>query len=402
VGDFTTGPTMIERIASGDFTEPIYDLTTGVQTGTKVKGTDIAGGNSMAMAAAIGIGSGISAIANIYGAKKAASVQEKALNQAQANLEKDAQQAEAAWGAWYERQAPVMQTRNDALMARRGQYKHRPEGTDDLFTPEFRGWPSASSQAPQGAQPQATMASVSPPESQYERDIGIGQGIREGGAGPIPMKDGGVVTQPTVALIGEAGPEAVVPLSGAGGGRMGDMGGGVMPLPQGPWGGGGGRPPMPPGPYGGGFGGGPRMPPPIGREFPPGPRNPDGPWPPPPIGREFPPGPRNPDGPWPPPTGPPRDYPSPTPGPPRPRDEWPMPPRDYPSPMPPRDYPSPMPPRDYPSPMPGPPREGPLPDRREPTREDRRRQSDRLARERRQLRQRQKGGGMTPPTDFSA
>ena len=354
---YDLGPTVIEKIIAGDFTEPVYDLTTGVQTGTKVKGTDVLGGDSMGMATAIGISAGVSALSNIYGAKKAASVQEKALNQAQANLEKDAQQAEAAWGAWYERQAPVMQTRNDALMARRGQYKHRPEGTDDLFTPEFRGWPSASSQAPQGAQPQATMASVSPPESQYERDIGIGQGIREGGAGPIPMKDGGVVTQPTVALIGEAGPEAVVPLSGAGGGRMGDMGGGVMPLPQGPWGGGG------------------------GRDFPP-PR--EGPWPPPPIGREFPPGPRNPDGPWPPPTGPSRDYPSPTPGPPRPRDEWPMPPRDY------------------PSPTPGPPREGPLPDRREPTREDRRRQSDRLARERRQLRQRQKGGGMTAPTDFSA
>ena len=268
---YDLGPTVIEKIIAGDLTESVYDLTTGVQTGTKVKGTDIAGGDSMAMAAAIGIGAGISAISNIYGAKKAASVQEKALNQAQANLEKDAQQAEAAWGAWYKRQAPVMQTRNDALMAMRGQYKRPPAGTPDLFTNEFRGWPSAPSQAPQVAQPQATMASVSPPESQYERDIGIGRGMGEGGLVPVPMKDGGVVTQPTVALIGEAGPEAVVPLSGpsssrglglsgalagqhgqqirdrgSSAGRMGDIGGGVMPLPPGPWGGGGGGQMPPP------------------------------------------------------------------------------------------------------------------------------------------------------------
>jgi hypothetical protein len=34
------------------------------------------------------------------------------------------------------------------------------------------------------------------------------------------MANGGVVTDPTVALIGEAGPEAVIPLS-----KMGQMGG---------------------------------------------------------------------------------------------------------------------------------------------------------------------------------
>jgi hypothetical protein len=293
---YDLGPTVIEKIIAGDFTESVYDLTTGVQTGTKVKGTDVLGGDSMGMATAIGISAGVSALSNIYGAKKAASVQEKALNQAQANLEKDAQQAEAAWGAWYKRQAPVMQTRNDALMAMRGQYKKRPEGTPDLFTNEFRGWPSAPSQAPQVAQPQATMASVSP---------GMRTGMGEGGLVPVPMKDGGVVTEPTVALIGEAGPEAVVPLSGAGrtdtgpfawgqgssGGRMGDIGGGVMPLPPGPWGGGGGG----------------QMPPPIET-------SPD--WPP------------------------------------------------------------------FPRPTPGPPREGPLPDRRIPTPEDRRRQADRLERDR--------------------
>ena len=281
---------------------PTFDRKTGYKTSG-------AGGDSMAMAAAIGIGSGISAIANIYGAKKAASVQEKALNQAQANLERDAKQAEEAWGAWYKRQAPVMQTRNDALMAMRGQYKRPPAGTPDLFTPEFRGWPSAPSQAPQVAQPQATMASVSP---------GMRTGMGEGGLVPVPMKDGGVVTRPTVALIGEAGPEAVVPLSGSG--RMGDIGGGVMPLPPGPWGRGESR----------------------GRQQIP---VPDGP--PPPIeGRQIP----VPDGQI------PRDWPPPDR---RPVPDWP--------------------------PFPRPQREDPLPDRPPPNRtpEDGRRESERLARERR-------------------
>jgi hypothetical protein len=42
-------------------------------------------------------------------------------------------------------------------------------------------------------------------------------------SGSIPkMADGGIVNRPTLALIGEAGPEAVVPLS-----KMGGMGGGV-------------------------------------------------------------------------------------------------------------------------------------------------------------------------------
>jgi SLT domain-containing protein len=36
------------------------------------------------------------------------------------------------------------------------------------------------------------------------------------------MATGGIVTSPTFALIGEAGPEAVIPLS-----KMGSMGGGI-------------------------------------------------------------------------------------------------------------------------------------------------------------------------------
>jgi hypothetical protein len=51
----------------------------------------------------------------------------------------------------------------------------------------------------------------------------------------IPMlAEGGFVTQPTLALIGEAGPEAVIPLSGMGGGAGGqqiviNINGGVFP-----------------------------------------------------------------------------------------------------------------------------------------------------------------------------
>ena len=41
----------------------------------------------------------------------------------------------------------------------------------------------------------------------------------------IGLAEGGIVTQPTFALIGEAGPEAVVPLSGmTGGGSFGGSG----------------------------------------------------------------------------------------------------------------------------------------------------------------------------------
>jgi hypothetical protein len=51
-------------------------------------------------------------------------------------------------------------------------------------------------------------------------DVRINQivGRIEAGAGIPALADGGIVTRPTLALIGEAGPEAVVPLSGRGGG----------------------------------------------------------------------------------------------------------------------------------------------------------------------------------------
>lgn len=42
-----------------------------------------------------------------------------------------------------------------------------------------------------------------------------------GGGGPTPMASGGIVTRPTFALVGEAGPEAVIPLS-----QLGRSGGG--------------------------------------------------------------------------------------------------------------------------------------------------------------------------------
>ena len=35
------------------------------------------------------------------------------------------------------------------------------------------------------------------------------------------MAKGGIVTSPTTAIVGEAGPEAIIPLSGAGGSGLG-------------------------------------------------------------------------------------------------------------------------------------------------------------------------------------
>jgi hypothetical protein len=53
--------------------------------------------------------------------------------------------------------------------------------------------------------------------------VGGGDAPNAGGGINIPkMAAGGIVNQPTLAMIGEAGPEAVIPLS-----RMGQMGGGI-------------------------------------------------------------------------------------------------------------------------------------------------------------------------------
>jgi len=40
-------------------------------------------------------------------------------------------------------------------------------------------------------------------------------------AGATPFAEGGIVSQPTIGLLGEAGPEAVIPLDRAGGGGGG-------------------------------------------------------------------------------------------------------------------------------------------------------------------------------------
>jgi hypothetical protein len=53
--------------------------------------------------------------------------------------------------------------------------------------------------------------------------VGGDEGTTSGGGINIPkMASGGIVNSPTLAMIGEAGPEAVIPLS-----RMGQMGGGI-------------------------------------------------------------------------------------------------------------------------------------------------------------------------------
>ena len=72
----------------------------------------------MAIAATAG-----SALANIYGAKRSGDIQEKGLAAAQRNLERDRDERAKAWQGWQESQAPVIQARNDALMARLGRYR---------------------------------------------------------------------------------------------------------------------------------------------------------------------------------------------------------------------------------------------------------------------------------------
>jgi len=61
----------------------------------------------------------------------------------------------------------------------------------------------------------------------------IGHNIATGASTMLSMvphfADGGIVTGPTLALIGESGPEAIVPLSGSrGGGSLGGFGGVVI------------------------------------------------------------------------------------------------------------------------------------------------------------------------------
>jgi hypothetical protein len=65
------------------------------------------------------------------------------------------------------------------------------------------GVPSASAAPMPAALPPAPTIVVPPP----------GTPVAAGAALPVPMASGGIVTQPTLALIGERGPEAVVPLT---------------------------------------------------------------------------------------------------------------------------------------------------------------------------------------------
>lgn len=61
------------------------------------------------------------------------------------------------------------------------------------------------------------------PSSQYGPLGGLNAGVIAGVMPQIALATGGVVTAPTMALIGEAGPEAVIPLN-----RMGSMGGATV------------------------------------------------------------------------------------------------------------------------------------------------------------------------------
>jgi hypothetical protein len=52
------------------------------------------------------------------------------------------------------------------------------------------------------------------------RDTGFQRGAREGVRGDFvvtPFADGGIVRSPRIGLVGEAGPEAIIPLDRAGG-----------------------------------------------------------------------------------------------------------------------------------------------------------------------------------------
>ena len=53
----------------------------------------------------------------------------------------------------------------------------------------------------------------------------IGGGILSGIGSIIPFADGGIVNQPTIGLVGEAGPEAIIPLSGS---KSAGFGGGTV------------------------------------------------------------------------------------------------------------------------------------------------------------------------------
>lgn len=61
--------------------------------------------------------------ASAYGAWQSGRTQSNALKQSRRDLERDRRERQAAWDSWQESQAPVFQTRQDALMAQLGRYE---------------------------------------------------------------------------------------------------------------------------------------------------------------------------------------------------------------------------------------------------------------------------------------
>ncbi len=96
--------------------------------------------------------------------------------------------------------------------------------------------PPVGPQGPQGPGPAPDVGAY--PGGPYDdpqdmgRDplYGMGGGMQQGMQPPMTMAQGGVVSQPTTAILGESGPEMVVPLGGAPGARVGPMN--AMQRPQ--------------------------------------------------------------------------------------------------------------------------------------------------------------------------
>jgi hypothetical protein len=95
--------------------------------------------------------------ASAYGAWRAGKTQSDALKQSRRDLERDRRERQAAWDSWQESQAPVFQTRQDALMAQLGRYKGPVGGS----------WKSPD-ETPQVVETMATLTDVDIPHPENE------------------------------------------------------------------------------------------------------------------------------------------------------------------------------------------------------------------------------------------
>jgi predicted Fe-Mo cluster-binding NifX family protein len=139
--------------------------------------------------------------ASIYGAHSAGRTQDRALRQAQSNLERGREERQAAWKAWQESQAPVFQLRQDALMSMTGRYRGPKGGTwTPPTTPPMSNREQLSrSWAQRYTPPGTTMESMTdvgrgrlPPSMQVQTDWGQGNRGRFRRDGPMPVPGSGM------------------------------------------------------------------------------------------------------------------------------------------------------------------------------------------------------------------